>query len=174
MAHIFKIAHYPNWGFLSGCGPEFGQVLYVIIDNKCIFTALGYDFTSTINGCESIVEEIARLKGCSIHDLEFYDLQTHVMYDSKVPGKFEIDNIVVHEEPVEEEIEDILREAQGDIIIKGPHRWEPGWNPAKLDPSIIELFRPCIGQLGQKRTVKEAQNEIAKAYGLVITVPELN
>lgn len=174
MAQEFKIARYHNWGYHAGCGPEFGQVLYTIIGNKCIFTALGYDFTSTINACEAIVEEIVRLEGCDIHDFEFYDLQTHVMYDSKVPGKFEIDNIVVHEEPVEEEIADMLREAQGDTIIKGSHHWTPGWNPAKFDPSIIELFRACIGHPNQKRTTEEALVEIAKAYNLVLTIPELN
>jgi len=39
---------------------------------------------------------------------------------------------------------------------------------------LVEKFRPCIGQLDQVRTSEEARQEIAKAYRLVLTTPELN
>ncbi|MCX6785191.1 MAG: hypothetical protein NTV81_04720 [Candidatus Komeilibacteria bacterium] len=144
-------------------------MLYAVIGQRCIFTGLTYDATSTINACEAIVEEIARLERRRITDLIFYDLQTHVTYDSKAPGEFEIDRIVIKglskaddEEPDEDR-----------IVIKGPS-WTPGWDTARLPADLVEKFRPCIGQLDQVRTYDEAQREIAKAYRLVLTIPELN
>lgn len=163
----FKLARYANWGYPSGCGPKYGQVLYVVVGKRCIFSGLIDNATSTINACEAIVEEIARLEKCGIDGLVFYDLQTHVAYSSKHPGVFEIDRIVVHHHPIEDEINDMLREAQGDIILKvRPQSWTPCWNPANLSQKIIEMFRPCIGHLGQIRTNNEALKEIIKAYKL--------
>jgi hypothetical protein len=165
----FKLARYANWGYPNpDCGPEYGQVLYAIFGRKCIFTGVTNNVTSTINACEAIVEEIARLEGCAIDNLEFYDLQTHVSY-SKEPGIFEIDRVVIHRSEDVEETPDDNR-----VVIGSPHPWKPGWDTAKLPQRLIERFRPCIGKLGQPRTYEKAQEEIAKAYGLVLTAPELN
>lgn len=169
----FKLARYESCGY-PDCGLKYGQVLYVIIGKKCIFTGLNDNATSTINACESIIEEILRLEGCQINDLRFYDLQTHLTYSSKKPGVYDLDHIVVHHQKIEEQARDAVLELQGHIVIGSRHNWSIGWNPVKLSPKIIELFRPCIGNLGEERTIEAALNEVVKAYNLILTISELN
>ncbi|MFH1291782.1 MAG: hypothetical protein ABIH87_01110 [bacterium] len=102
-----------------GFGRAVGEVLYVIIADRCTFTGVTKT-TSTINVAEHIVEAIARAECMTVEDLKFFDLQTHLGYCKK-PGEFEYDH---------------LKFDQGIC--------NPSWEPVECPPEIRQLFADQI------------------------------
>jgi len=106
-----------------GFNGQEGEVLYVIIDGRCTFTTTSLDTTSSINAAERITLAICADEACNEWQLDFFDLQTRLGYDSKDAGHYDYDQVVL---------------GQG---ICG----NPEWIPTPLPDEIRQLFAAQIG-----------------------------
>ena len=144
-------AEYPCWG--AGFGPmfpEFNRVVYAIVGDCCYFSGIEKKFrTSTINAADSVITAICKQEGILPDRLRWFDLQTHRGYDSKQPGEFELDELVILPNPDDarrggaEETEIagvtavVITQDTHDIVVNY-------WISTLCPPDIFLLFREYI------------------------------
>ncbi len=141
-----KKAPYRNWGYPS-VGPEYGEVAYIIIGDCCYFTdaidhgTYSHGLTTTINAAEDILTQIATEEGRPIRSLRYFDLQTHLGYQSKRPGQFELSELRLDQcNPDDEETED-----GGIVLGSGFTVNVAGWQDVRAPLEVLQRFRDFIG-----------------------------
>lgn len=71
-----------------------GEVLYVIIENRCTFCGITPDTTSTVSTAENIIKAIIETENLQGKLVEIFDLLTPVTENHLQPGEFEYLRIV--------------------------------------------------------------------------------
>lgn len=125
-------------------------VAYAIFGNRCVFTA-DYDacYGSSINFAEGIIAAIAAQEQVPIRSLRFFDLQTHIGYESKKPGTFEYDEIIFT-------VYEGIRQSWGRKLDV------ESWLPSECPQEVQEFFAEQIGTLPANAriwTIEEALKE---------------
>lgn len=124
-----------------------GGVVYIISGKHCVFSALLWNTQTSINAAEEIIAAICKKEGLRQHDLQFYDLLTHLGYRLFSPGSFVFKKIILQPEI----------------------RWEHIECPA----GVVEVFR---GYIGGARPVQQPENysgdwESDRACGVIELFP---
>lgn len=101
-----------------------GEVVYLIIKNKCIFSGITWP-GSTINYAEDIIKVILEQERLNLGSIKFYDLQTHLGYSRKEPGEFDFDYLK--------------------LDIRKDTFYVSAWATEKCPDGIKEIFRDFIG-----------------------------
>jgi hypothetical protein len=107
------------------------SVAYVILKDKCIFTACQKSSQgSTINYAEDIIEAIAKLEKHDPRSFRYFDIQTRISYGE----------------------DDLLRPNEGSFIFDEVMNWWEGtwWRTTVCPTHVSELFQEYIDGVPQQ------------------------
>lgn len=147
---MLKEVKYPCFGYPFPGFPEYHKAIYTIQGNLCYFSGIEKG-TSTINAADFIISGICAQENRYPSKLRFFDIQTHLGYDSKPSGVWMINELIFEVRPSSGEkrgVEKIVVDGeegflftQGSVNICVKH-----WHHSPCPVDILDLFRPYIGE----------------------------
>lgn len=107
------------------------EMVYAIDEDAgglwCVYSGVTRHVTSTINTLESVINQLMDEEGVRPDECSFYDLQTHLQYESVLTGMFKFNRVL------------FKKRGEDEFALTG-------WDIWPCPPVVYEFFLPYIGQ----------------------------